>query len=137
MFVAGFVGSPAMSLVPLDLSTRGTDVYVVHKDGWELKLSPENAQRAMKAKSGKVVLGARHSTIGLSKEAVPGAVAGRVYTSEPTGDITYAHVHLGDAVVTVSVEPQVRVAPDEPVWLDFDQSKLHLFDGETQQTLAD
>jgi multiple sugar transport system ATP-binding protein len=137
VFVAGFVGSPAMNLVSVDLSTRGTDTYAVGPDGWELRLSPENARRAMKAKSGKVVLGARHSTIALHKQVQPEAVAGRLYTAEPTGDITYAHVHVGGAVVVVSVEPQVRVAPDEPVWLAFDQSKLHLFDGETQESLAD
>ena len=136
VFVAGFVGSPAMSLMPLNVSTRGSDVYVVSPDGWDYRLSSENAARALGSKSGKVVLGARHSTITLHKEAMPGAVAGKVYTSEPTGDVTYAHVFLGKSVVVVSVEPQVRVAPDEPVWLEFDQSKLHLFDGDTQQSLA-
>jgi multiple sugar transport system ATP-binding protein len=137
VFVAGFVGSPAMSLIPLDLSTRGDDIYVVSTDGWELKLSPENGRRALRARGNKVILGARHSTIALHKEARPGTVPGRVYTSEPTGDITYAHVNLGTSAVTVSVGPHIRVAPDEPVWLEFDQSKLHLFDGETKQTLAD
>jgi len=137
VFVAGFVGSPAMSLIPLDVSTRGTDVYLVSPDGWDCRLSPENGARAVKARTGKVILGARHSTIRLHKQAVPDAVPGRVYTSEPTGDITYVHVFLGKPVVVVSVEPQVRVAPDEAVWLEFDQSKLHLFDGETQQALTD
>jgi len=137
VFVAGFVGSPAMSLIPLDLSTRGGEVHVVSPEGWDLKLSPENGRRALRARSNKVILGARHSTIRLHKEAAPDAVPGRVYTSEPTGDITYAHINLGPSEVTVSVEPHIRVAPDEPVWLEFDQTKLHLFDGETQQTLAD
>jgi multiple sugar transport system ATP-binding protein len=39
-------------------------------------------------------------------------------------------------VVIVSVEPSVSVAPDEPVWIEFDQSKIHLFDGETQNALT-
>jgi multiple sugar transport system ATP-binding protein len=112
-------------------------VHAVGPGGFDLALSPENGRRALKARSGKVILGARHSTITLAKEAEPNAVPGRVYTAEPTGDITYAHVRIGEPVVTVSVEPHVRVAPDEPVWLGFDQLKLHLFDGDTQQTLAD
>jgi len=137
VFVAGFVGSPAMSLVPLALSTQGDVVHAVGPGGFDLALSPENARRALKARGGKIILGARHSTIALHKAAAPNAVAGRVYTAEPTGDITYAHVRIGEPVITVSVEPQVLVAADEPVWLEFDQSKLHLFDGDTQQSLAD
>ena len=61
---------------------------------------------------------------------------GRVYTVEPTGDITYAHVQLGWAIVVVSVAPGLRLAPDDPVWIDFDQARLHLFDGRTEQALA-
>ena len=56
--------------------------------------------------------------------------------AEPTGDITYVHMYLGTAVLIVSVEPHVKVSPDEKVWLEFDQNRLHLFDGETQQALT-
>jgi multiple sugar transport system ATP-binding protein len=55
---------------------------------------------------------------------------------EPTGDITYVHVYLGTAIVVVSVAPDMRLAPDDPVWIGFDQQKLHLFDAATQQALA-
>jgi multiple sugar transport system ATP-binding protein len=135
-FVAGFVGSPAMSLIPLEVVSSATGASLRSPDGWTLELSPENARKARAATGGKIVLGARHSTIRLHKEARPGAVGGKVYTVEPTGDITYAHVYLGTAVVIVSVEPQVKIAPDEPVWLEFDQSRIHLFDGDTQVALS-
>jgi hypothetical protein len=29
----------------------------------------------------------------------------------------------------------MRLAPDDPVWIAFDQQKLHLFDAATQQAL--
>ncbi len=135
-FVAGFIGSPAMSLVPLEVSEEGGTTSLKSPDGWALALSAENARKARAASSRKVTLGARHSTIGLHKQARPGAVEGKVYTAEPTGDITYVHVYLGTAVLIVSVEPQIKVSPDEKVWLEFDQSRLHLFDGETQQALT-
>jgi multiple sugar transport system ATP-binding protein len=135
-FVAGFIGSPAMSLVPLEVAGEAGETVLMSPDGWNLKLSAENARKARSASSRKIVLGARHSTIKLHKQAHPGAVEGKVYTAEPTGDITYVHVYLGSAVLIVSVEPQVKVSPDEKVWLEFDQNRLHLFDGETQQALA-
>jgi multiple sugar transport system ATP-binding protein len=135
-FVASFVGSPAMSLIPLEAVTSGTDVQLRHPAGWSVTLSPANARKALAASSSKIVLGARHSTLGLSKSAVPGSVAGKVYTVEPTGDVTFAQVNLGDAAVIVSVAPSIALAPDESVWINFDQDRIHLFDGETQQALA-
>src|SRR5690606_8005279 len=53
MFVASFVGSPAMSLIPLEAVTRGTEVTLVGPGGWELPLSPENTRKALKATTGK------------------------------------------------------------------------------------
>jgi multiple sugar transport system ATP-binding protein len=134
-FVAGFIGSPAMSLVPLEMRTENDTVVLASPKGWSLPLSPENAAKARKATTSKVVLGARHSTIALYKEPQPGAIPGKVYTAEPTGDITFAQILLGDTEIIVSVEPTVHLTPDEPVWIAFDQSRLHLFDGETKLAL--
>jgi multiple sugar transport system ATP-binding protein len=36
----------------------------------------------------------------------------------------------------VSVAPGLRLVSDDRVWIDFDQAKLHLFDGSTEQALA-
>ena len=134
-FVAGFVGSPAMNLVRARVAGNGTGAAIESPDGWRYDLSDANARKARGATDGEIVLGARHSTIRLHREAVPGAVAGRVYTVEPTGDITYAHVHLGSATLVVSVTPDVKLGIDQPVWLEFDQQKLHLFDGKTGRAL--
>ena len=136
VFVAGFVGSPAMSLIALEVASSGADVSLHSPDGWNLPLSPSNARKAQNSTSKRVVLGARHSTLRIHKSAVPGAVEGKVYTVEPTGDITFAQIYLGTAVVIVSLDPNFPIQPDEPVWVAFDQDRMHLFDGETQQALA-
>ncbi len=135
-FVASFIGSPAMSLVPLELRTENDNAVLASPAGWTLALSPENAAKARKASGDKVILGARHSTINLHKNETPGAIPGKVYTAEPTGDITFAQVLLGDTEIIVSVDPTVSLEPDEPVWIEFDQSRLHLFDAATTLTLT-
>ncbi len=135
IFVAGFVGSPAMNLLPGELTSRGGVAAVQGADGWIVPLSPENARRASAAGSAAIMLGARHGAIHLVGEHSPGAVRGRVYTVEPTGDITFAFIQLGEATVVVSVAPHVQLAPDEAVWLEFDQGKLHLFDARTELAL--
>jgi multiple sugar transport system ATP-binding protein len=135
MFVASFIGSPAMSLIPLTVVTHGTVVALSSPEGWELPLSAANGRKALGAKSNKVVLGARHSTIKLHKQQVPGSVPAKVYTVEPTGDITFVQVFLSGAVVNISLPPSAEVAPDEAVFVEFDQDRLHLFDGETEMAL--
>ncbi|KKB77117.1 sugar ABC transporter ATP-binding protein [Devosia soli] len=135
MFVASFVGSPAMSLVPLELSSSNGQSALTSAEGWSLPLSERNARKVAGASSNKVVLGARHSTINLHKTQMPGTVPARVYTVEPTGDITFVQAFLAGAIVNISLPPSVVVAPDEQVWLEFDQDRIHLFDGQTEMAL--
>ena len=136
MFVASFIGSPAMSLVPLDVSSVDGKTVLTSAEGWTLPLSDHNARKVAAASSKKVVLGARHSTINLHKSQVAGTVPAKVYTVEPTGDITFVQAFLAGAIVNISLPPTVHVAPDEMVWLEFDQDRIHLFDGQTEMALS-
>ncbi len=124
-----------MNLLKARVVGAGTGVVLESEEGWRYELSAANARKAVSG-SGEVVLGARHSTIRLYKEAAPGRIPGRVYTVEPTGDITYAHVLLGSAIIIVSVAPEVRLGADDQVWIEFNKDKLHLFDGKTGQVLS-
>jgi multiple sugar transport system ATP-binding protein len=135
-FVASFVGSPAMSLIPVDVASEGDTTVLRGASGWTLPLSPRNARKAQGAGNGKAVLGARHSTLELHREAAPGWVPGKIYSVEPTGDITFVQVIVDAQVVTISLDPSVVVEPDEPVWIAFDPDRMHLFDGQTTMALA-
>jgi multiple sugar transport system ATP-binding protein len=126
-FVAGFVGSPAMNLVKARVAEGGGALESA--DGWRLPLSAANARRAQAATQREVTFGARHSTIALHGEDGAGRLRARVYTVEPTGDITFVHARVGDATLVVSTAPDRRLRPDDTVWLELDQSRLHLFDG--------
>jgi len=135
MFVASFIGSPAMSLVPLEVASADGRTVLTSPDGWQLALSDLNARKVESASSRQVVLGARHSTIRLHREKLENTVPARVYTVEPTGDITFVQAFLSGAIVNISLPPSVSVEPDEMVWLEFDQSRIHLFDGQTELAL--
>ena len=122
-------------LIPLTAASKDGRVVLQSPEGWELPLSDANGRKALSAKSSKVVLGGRHSTIKVHKSEVPGSVPGKVYTVEPTGDVTFVQAFLSGAIVNISVPPSVPVAPDEQIWLEFDQERMHLFDGETEMAL--
>jgi multiple sugar transport system ATP-binding protein len=135
LFVASFIGSPAMSLIPLEASTSGARTVLTSAEGWALNLTEQNARKVQGATSRKVVLGARHSTIRLHKSPVDASVPSKVYTVEPTGDVTFVQVFLSGAVVNISLPPTFDVKPDEQVWLEFDQERIHIFDAETELAL--
>jgi multiple sugar transport system ATP-binding protein len=135
-FVASFVGSPAMSLIPVDVVSQGGETALRGPSGWQLALSPLNARKARSSGDGKAVLGARHSTLKLCRQALAGAVPGKVYSVEPTGDITFVQVAVDGELVNVSVDPSVAIGLDEPVWIEFDQDRMHLFDGQTTMALT-
>ena len=64
-----------------------------------------------------------------------GAIPAKAYTVEPTGDVTFVQAFLSGAIVNISVSPNIAVTPDEPIWLEFDQERVHLFDSETEMAL--
>lgn len=112
----------------------------VHGSGRRSCCSPQVTTTAEKSSStavlNAVVLGARHSTISLAEAGAPGTVPGLVYAVELTGDLTFVHVRLGNAMVVISVPPQARLRPDQTVHVQFDQQRLHLFDAATGQALV-
>jgi multiple sugar transport system ATP-binding protein len=135
-FVAGFIGSPSMTLLRGKLATDNGTTAVQGASGWSYPLSPPNAQRAA-ASSGEVVLGVRHNHVTIHREARAGAIPAKIYTVEPTGDLTYVHIKMDDLVIVASAPADFRAAFDEAVWIDFDQSHLHLFDAATQVALPE
>ncbi|MEP7241867.1 MAG: ABC transporter ATP-binding protein [Devosia sp.] len=135
MFVASFVGSPAMSLVPVEATSVDGKPALRGAEGWTLPLSDRNARKVAAASTSKIVLGARHSTIRLHKSAMAGAVPAKVYTVEPTGDVTFVQAFLSGAVVNISLPPTIDVSPDEQIWLEFDQDRMHVFDGQTEMAI--
>jgi multiple sugar transport system ATP-binding protein len=132
VFVAGFVGSPAMNFLSGQVVVDDGRT-LIRGDAWELPLSAANAARARNAR--EVIVGVRHGHVRVLPETAAEGLPGRLYTVEPTGDVTFVHVQLGDAFLVASTTEPFRRATDQPVRVDFDQQRLYLFDRETQQAL--
>ncbi len=124
-FVAGFVGSPSMNLLPVRVVAGD---MVEGDGGWRYRLPPHLARAATQAGGPEVTLGARHSTLRLHRATTTDAWPARVYAVEPTGDMTFVHLRLGTTGIVVSVPPGDPFALDEPIWVEPDPTRLHLFD---------
>jgi multiple sugar transport system ATP-binding protein len=116
-FVATFVGSPAMNLLPGRMAS-GTSCDVA---GGTI------AVRHPVAAAADVLVGFRAESVTAHASAHPGAIHARIAVVEPLGNETLVTVEAGGAsVVYRSVTDQA--APGREVWLAIDPGRVLLFD---------
>jgi ABC-type sugar transport system ATPase subunit len=130
-FVASFIGSPAMNLVPCT-TTPDTN-------GLKLILGPEQsvllplAQHQIEPTREKL-LGVRPEELGLCDPA-EAALRGTVVVVEPLGADTMVVLRIGSHAVTVRVKPTVQLAPEQVVGIIINPLCWSLFDAETGRAL--
>ena len=124
IFVAGFIGSPAMNFVPA-VVTEGT---VRTQSGTVLAPAPDGL-----AEGQKVTAGFRPEDIRLSDSGIPASVV----LVEPTGAETQLTLRSGDETFVLTTRDRIVVAPGDAVHLAVAEGKLHCFDPKTELTLAE
>ena len=114
LFVAQFIGSPQMNVLDGEIQDGR-----FHGRGFSIPLPGV-------ARSGPVKLGIRPEDLALDDKAE--AMRGAIYGVEPTGDLTFATVTVGDTQVVVKAPRDYRAAIDTPVGLTADPARILLFD---------
>jgi len=138
LFVAGFIGSPAMNLRPGTISTADGTVRA-EIGGLQLDLS-KYAFLTLPAQGQSVVVGLRPEHFTIGDEAVTDPVASAelpVQHTERTGSDATAYLKLGEDLLAVRMNPE-RVAgikSGTPIRVSFPQAKIHLFDAESGRRL--
>ncbi len=117
-FVAGFIGSPAMNLIPV----RAEGGLLAVEGGATIALDAP--------RPGALTLGVRAEDIAL---AGPGQahLHAEVYTCELLGDATMVTVRLGPSLVAVKADKAVRLEPGQRVGLHITPGRTHWFDAGT------
>jgi multiple sugar transport system ATP-binding protein len=122
LFVAGFIGSPAMNLVDLG------DERPLRLGGSELALD-EGAQAAVSGATGNVTLGFRPEALRLGD----GPLQAQIRTVEDLGNEVFVHVsldHRGDTLGLVSrLAPPFDGNPGDNIGVQL-AGTTHLFDGD-------
>jgi sn-glycerol 3-phosphate transport system ATP-binding protein len=123
-FVAGFIGSPAMNMLPARLAA---DASHVELDGVRLPVAAPPGHGGQ-----EITLGIRPEHVVLA-EGRPGAVPFTVDFVEALGADTLVHGHLGSARadLTLRLPGGTRVAAGDAVPLVVPPERLHLFDAKT------
>ena len=121
MFVAGFVGSPAMNLVKAELRDGKA---VVAPGQFELPLTGRLAE-SVKRSNGAVMLGIRGEDISVGDSAPYAAVAHHVENHGVEQIIT---LRVGDHLLRAAIPASVPVMIDQPVRFAWNVEKIHAFD---------
>jgi multiple sugar transport system ATP-binding protein len=131
LFVASFIGSPGMNLIPGQL--RDGVVYLPEAN--RCPLSPEwiaAVQRKIGGE-GNVILGFRPEAGQITDS---GTMAAEVYATELYGSYTILHLSIGDVVFHIRGERGLNYPIGATVRFDLDPEMLRLFDPQTEAALT-
>ena len=135
-FVAGFLGSPSINLLPARLFTRGSHRAVILATGEELALPA--ARRVDTADAEKaILLGVRpqHMARATQDALAPGLV--RLLTTaeliQPTGTRTYVTAQIGGTEVTAELGAHDVQEQNAPLELAIDMNRCVLIDPVTDK----
>ena len=126
LFVAGFVGSPRMNLLPVHPGENGR----VSVEGYDSPLSLDGRVRRAyeRATMRDLILGVRPEDVDLATAEGPGRLPATVYTFEPLGDRTIYDLRVGRHLVKVKAPAGFVVEIGSPLWFRIDMERAHLFD---------
>ena len=127
-FVASFIGSPAMNLLPVTLTGQGDRAAARLGDGSVIPLP------AAPKGDGPWELGIRPEALTVSTGGTTTATATVV---ERLGDRTLVYAKLSDGLLVIAQDSgKSQVKAGDRIGLDFDTAELHLFDGQGRSVSA-
>jgi len=136
VFVASFVGTPAMNMIPCSLEEkRGKKILQAGAFEYDVTYFAEVLRR--KATGDELILGVRPAHIELhSKPPADGGIQASVYVVEPMGSRTIVDVKVGENVLKVKVPHLFEGKPGDTVWISLDLRSLHIFDRKNREAIV-
>ena len=131
LFVAGFIGTPQMNLVPAELEGFGDDgrARFAVEGGQLLALAVDAAVRSLTV-GAKVTLGIRPRNLELVHEPADDGLSSVVDLIEPMGAETLAHLNDGRHDLRVVTGWRTPVAEGDRVHVRWQPGQAHVFDAQ-------
>jgi multiple sugar transport system ATP-binding protein len=132
-FVAGFVGTPKINLVPAGVTAAGRALRVELRNGCTLDAVLDGSSNAL---TGPARLGIRAEQVKVTA-ADAGQTRGKAEVVERLGDRTLIHARLEDGSMIVAEDSGASVVQHgDVIGLGIAGARIHLFDGEGKATHA-
>jgi multiple sugar transport system ATP-binding protein len=125
LFVAGFIGSPAMNFVEAVVAEVNGSVAARLADGQTLPLPFRPA-----ADGQQIVLGLRPEHLVMARNPA-GSVAGTTRLVEPTGAETHVVVEIAGTRLTAVVDGEIQTEPGQSIAMAIDPGSIYLFSPDT------
>ena len=141
LFVAGFMGSPAMNFIEARVVKSGADVLLMF-GSHSIKVPEQKAAKLIEGNyvEREVILGIRPEDIHdeqLFIESSPESVIdARINIYEMLGAEVYLYFTIDQFDITARVNARTTARPGDTVQFAFDLSKIHIFDKSTEQIIA-
>ncbi len=132
MFVAEFIGSPAMNF--FDVIQDGT---TIRHDAFDYEVPREVIERMRTPAEKQLKLGIRPEAFRIQDEARHNTITGTVDVVEPVGSDDYVYLMIGSAECTVRTEQGKQLDPGNSVHIAVDPSDIYLFDSSTGENLLE
>ncbi|QRM56117.1 sn-glycerol-3-phosphate ABC transporter ATP-binding protein UgpC [Sinorhizobium sp. BG8] len=126
LFVAGFIGSPAMNMIKGRLDSENPNRFVA-TDGTVLPVARPSAE----ARGRELVYGLRPEYMTIAADGLPAEVV----VIEPTGYETQMIVRFGGTDVTCIFRERINARPGDTIRLAIDADHVHLFDADSGRRL--
>jgi multiple sugar transport system ATP-binding protein len=136
-FVAGFIGSPPMNLLPAGVVRRQEALWLRFSDGFQLPVPPRPGARIDEGMA--VIAGLRTEDLGLAANGsrLPAAwvVEGLVEVVEPLGSETHLHMDFDGVKLTARSEGSRAVKAGSRLPIGMNLAHLHIFDAHSRQAI--
>jgi multiple sugar transport system ATP-binding protein len=136
VFVAGFIGSPAMNFITGELSSKGEELYF-RSESVIFQIPPFIAPKLMVHKNKKIIFGIRPEDIYDARfntmAEIPVDIDSICELVEPLGNEYMVYVKVGELSLTARFDPKQLPEIDKPLEISFDLSKGHFFSTEGEQ----
>lgn len=130
MFVASFIGSPAMNFVEGTVRQDGAGQILETGSGFRLPVQAASGVPYGLA----ATLGIRPEHLSLSSAGE--GLGGKIVTIEPTGSETFVVVQLGEDRISALLRQRLSASIGDELWLAPQPNTTHLFDSATTRRLA-
>jgi multiple sugar transport system ATP-binding protein len=138
MFVAGFIGSPAMNFFQGKLTAQNSDLFV-DLGKFAVKVPKSQAHLFGDHVNQRVVFGIRPENIvdrENSGEHQLERVPAKVNVVEPLGSEVIVELDAGDHIFVARLDPTTTARPMHEMAVYFNMGRFHLFDADTGVNLA-
>lgn len=134
LFVASFIGSPQMNILPCDVVQEGDKVVLKFKD-FTFHLTEEKASKVKPFVGKKVTCGIRPED--LKMEASSNSyLEGKVSVYEILGSESCVYFDVYGINLTAKIPSVFDVKVDDDIKIYLDEEKIHVFNLETEETIT-